>query len=95
MNIETKDKYLNSNIRNLKEDSIFDPVNLFNSQNIDESDQKVYNSRSPLQLRHLVDYSNQMINPIMPKNLVNQFKEIKHNFVHDNSNIKNNAKEVS
>lgn len=30
----------------------------------------------------------------MPKNLANQFKEMKHNFVYDNSNVQN-VKEVS
>lgn len=55
----SKDRYSRSNFKDTKEDSIFDSVNLLDSNRNEESAQKLGNNRSPLHVKHLVEYSHE------------------------------------
>jgi len=82
--IDSENRYSKTNLGKHKDDSIFDSVNMLESQVNDGSDTKIGISKSPLQLKHLVDFSNQKWMKFQPKNLEKNFTKF--------SNISDNLK---
>jgi len=82
--IDSQNRYSKTNLGKHKDDSIFDSVNMLESQVNDGSDTKMGISKSPLQLKHLVDFSNQKWMKFQPKNLEKNFTKF--------SNISDNLK---
>ena len=62
----------------MKDDSIFDSTHMLDSQIKEGSQNKKDNSKPPLQLKHLVDISNQKMILFQPSNLEKDFAVISH-----------------